>query len=121
MAQQGVAERLPRLVGIRKAKELLYTGDMISADEAERLHLVNQVVPREKLLSAAEELAAKIADKSPVATASVKALVHDGMDVGLKTGLELERGAVVRHHGTKDIIEGISAFLEKRKPKFSGE
>jgi enoyl-CoA hydratase len=117
----GGTQRLPRLIGIRKAKELLFTGDMISAQEAERLCLVNKVVPADALLSAAEEMAAKIAKKSPVATESLKKLVYDGIQINLDTALELERGAVVRHHGTQDIREGINSFLEKRKPVFSGE
>jgi len=117
----GGTQRLPRLIGIRKAKELLFTGDMISAREAERLNLVNKVVPKGDLLSAAEELAGKIAKKSPLATESLKGLVNAGMQVDLDTALQLERGAVVRHHGTDDIREGINAFLEKRQPVFSGE
>jgi len=117
----GGSQRLPRLIGIRKAIELLFTGDMISAQEAERLGLVNKVVATDALLSAAEEMAAKIAQKSPVATESLKKLVYDGIQVDLDTALELERGAVVRHHGTQDLKEGINSFLEKRKPAFSGE
>ncbi len=117
----GGTQRLPRLVGVRKAKELLYAGDMISAEKAERLGLVNQVVPEGELLSAAKEMAKKIASKSPIATEALKKLVFDGMQVDLNTALELERGAVVRHHGTQDIKEGINSFLEKRKPVFSGE
>lgn len=117
----GGTQRLPRLIGIRKAKELLFTGDMISAQEAERLNLVNKVVPTGELLSAAEELAEKIAKKSPLATESLKGLINDGMQVDLDTALQMERGAVVRHHGTEDIREGINAFLEKRQPVFSGE
>ena len=116
----GGTQRLPRLIGIRKAKELLFTGDMISAEEAERLGLVNKVVPESELLSAAEEMAGKIVKKSPTATESLKNLVYDGTHVDLDTALELERGAVVRHHGTQDIKEGINSFLEKRKPIFVG-
>ncbi len=117
----GGTQRLPRLIGIRKAKELLFTGDMISAQEAERLCLVNKVVPADVLLSATEEMAAKITKKSPVATESLKKLIYDGIQVDLDAALELERSAVIRHHGTRDLREGIKSFLEKRKPVFSGE
>ena len=117
----GGTQRLPRLIGVRKAKELLFTGNMISAEEAGRLGLVNQIVPEDDLLTAAKEMAKKIADKSPIATEALKKLVFEGMQVDLDTALELERGAVVRHHGTQDIKEGINSFLEKRKPIFSGE
>ncbi len=73
------------------------------------------------MLSAAEELAEKIAKKSPLAIESLKGIINAGMQVDLDTALQLERGAVVRHHGTEDIREGINAFLEKRQPVFSGE
>jgi len=117
----GGTQRLPRIIGIRKAKELLFTGDMITAEEAERLGLVNRVVRHDDLLVAAFEMAEKIVSKSPAATEALKGVIYDGMQVDLTTALERERGAVVRHHGTEDIKEGINSFLEKRKPVFGGK
>ena len=117
----GATQRLPRLIGIRKAKELLLTGDMISAHEAERLGLVNKVVPAEELDQAAKDLALKIASKSPAVSKAVKALVNEGMQVNLSTALELERLVVIRHHSTEDMREGVNAFLQKRKPVFTGK
>jgi enoyl-CoA hydratase len=117
----GGTQRLPRIIGIRKAKELLLTGDMISAAEAEKLGLVNKVVPAEQLDQAVDELAAKIASKSPLVSEAVKSLVNEGMQVDLQSGIQLERGAVVRHHYSKDMQEGIKAFKEKRKPNFIGK
>jgi enoyl-CoA hydratase len=117
----GGSQRLPRLIGLRKAMELLLTGDMISAEEAERLGLVNKVVPAEELLAASMELARKITKKSPLVSEALKRLVYQGMQVDLATALELERGALVRHHGAQDMKEGIQSFLEKRKPIFTGK
>ncbi|MEW6663854.1 MAG: enoyl-CoA hydratase/isomerase family protein [Thermodesulfobacteriota bacterium] len=117
----GGTQRLPRIIGLRKAKELLLTGDMITAEEAGRLGLVNRVVRHDDLLVAAIEMAEKIVSKSPVATEALKGVIYDGMHVDLSTALELERGAVLRHHGTEDIKEGINSFLEKRKPVFGGK
>ena len=116
----GGSQRLPRLIGLRKAMELLLTGDTISAEEAERLGLINKVVRPEELLEASMELAGKIAKKSPLVSRALKTLVYQGIEVGLDTALELERGALVRHHSTQDMREGIQSFLEKRKPVFTG-
>ena len=117
----GATQRLPRLIGIRKAKELLLTGDMISAQEAERLGLVNKVVPADQLDQTVKDLAMKLASKSPAVSKAVKALVNEGMQVNLRTALELERLAVIRHHSTEDMKEGINAFLQKRKHVFNGK
>jgi enoyl-CoA hydratase/carnithine racemase len=117
----GGSQRLPRLIGIRKALELLFTGDMITAEEAKNLSLVNKVVPDDQLLSASKELAKRIAVKSALVSETLKELVYHGMQVDLSTALELERGAVVRHHNTHDMKEGIRSFIEKRKPVFTGK
>ena len=117
----GGTQRLPRIVGIRKAKELLLTGEMITAEDAKNLNLVNRVVPAEELEEAVAKLASEIAGKSPLVSSSVKRLVNMVTQVDLHTGIELERGAVVRHHQTQDMKEGISAFREKRKPNFVGK
>jgi len=117
----GGTQRLPRLVGIRKAKELLFSGDWVSPQEAERIGLVNRVVPAEKLEEAVDEMAIKLAEKSPLATKAMKAAVNRGMQTDLATALELEIGAILHHFTSDDVIEGINAFEEKRKPVFKGK
>jgi enoyl-CoA hydratase/carnithine racemase len=115
----GATQRLPRLIGIRKAKELLFTGDWISPQEAERIGLVNKVVPADKLDEAVEELCRKLVNKSYEAASAVKRLVYEGMQTDLETGLGLERKAVAAHFSSETFKEGVKSFLEKRKPDFS--
>lgn len=121
VAGGGGTQRLPRLVGIRKAKELLLTGDWLSPAEAKEIGLINKVVPADKLEEAAMELAKKLADKSPLASKTIKYLVNRGMQTDLSTALELEIGAVLQHFHSEDLAEGIKAFEEKRKPVFKGK
>ena len=116
----GASQRLPRLIGVRKAKELLYTGDRISPAEAERLGLLNKVVPADKLEEATNELVRKLLTKSPMALKAVKKLVNRGMECSLDSGLELEMLAMTSHGTTQDIEEGIKSFLEGRSPEFPG-
>jgi enoyl-CoA hydratase len=116
----GASQRLPRLIGVRKAKELLYTGDRITAAEAERLGLINKAVPADKLEVATNELVAKLLTKSPMAMKAVKKLVNRGMEGSLDTGLELEMLAMTAHGTTEDFEEGIKSFLEGRQPQFPG-
>lgn len=115
----GATQRLPRLIGIRRAKELLFTGDWISAQEAERIGLVNKVVPADKLDDAANEICQKLVNKSYEATSAVKRLVYEGMQTDVATGVQLERKAVVAHFSSETFKEGVKSFLEKRKPDFS--
>jgi enoyl-CoA hydratase/carnithine racemase len=117
----GASQRLPRLIGVRKAKELLYTGDRITPAEAERLGLVNKVVPADKLEEATNELAAKLAAKSPMALKTVKRLVSRGMDSSLDAGLEMEILGATAHGSTEDMAEGLKAFIERRPPVFPGK
>jgi enoyl-CoA hydratase/carnithine racemase len=116
----GASQRLPRRVGITKAKELLYTGDRISPAEAERIGLINKAVPADKLEEATNELVTKLLGKSPLALKAVKRLVNRGMDCSLEAGLEMEIIAANAHGNTEDIAEGLKAFLEKRPPEFPG-
>ena len=116
----GSTQRLPRLIGIRKAKELLLTGDWISAKEAEAIGLVNKAVPANKLEEVVNELATKLAERSPMASKAIKFLVNRGMQTDLATALELEKGAVAHHSTSEDVAEGMRAFMEKRKPVFKG-
>ena len=120
VAGGGNSQRLPRILGIRKAKEIMYTGDQISAQDALNFGLVNKVVPAEKLLEESELLARKICKKSPVATATVKRMINQGMQVDLRSGLEIEIGSLLNHFNTKDCKEGLTAFIEKRTPQFKG-
>jgi len=117
----GGTQRLPRLVGRMKAKELLLTGENIDANEAHRIGLVNMVVPDDKIMEEAEKIANKIASKSTVQTAFIKSLVNKGMEVDLKKACELEISYFSNSFQTEDQKEGMTAFLEKRKPNFKGK
>lgn len=120
VAGAGGSQRLPRVIGPRRAKELLFTGDWITATEAERIGLVNKVVPADKLEAEAMALAKKIAGHSPMAAKTVKALVNRGLQMELPDALELEVNMGVLHTTSEDMAEGLKAFEEKRKPNFPG-
>lgn len=114
----GGTQRLPRLVGPSKAKELLLTGDAIDAQEALRIGLVNKVVDPEQLMVEAEKLAGTIVAKSGVQTQFIKSLVNTGANIDLPSACELEVSSFAASFSTEDQKEGMSAFLEKRKPVF---
>jgi enoyl-CoA hydratase len=116
----GGTQRLPRLVGRNKAKELLMTADFITAAEARELGLVNRVVPAEELLPAAHTLADRILQRAPLAVEMAKQLVNDGMEASLATAITQEMGMTATLYATTDAQEGIAAFVEKRPPRFSG-
>jgi len=117
----GGTQILPRLVGEKKAKELVLTGDFISADEALRLGLVNKVVPKEKLKEAVEELITKLKSKSPVILQFAKLAVNKSLETPLSVGLAAEGDLFAMCFGTEDQKEGARAFLEKRKPQYKGK
>ena len=117
----GGTQRLPRLVGKGNAAELALTGDMISAEEAHRIGLVNKVVPRGEALGEAEKVARKILAKSPVTVRLILEAVNRGVEVGLPEALNLEANLFGIACATEDMKEGTKAFLEKRKPDFKGE
>jgi len=117
----GGTQRLPRLAGRNKAKELIFTGDRITANEAERIGIVNKVVPLAKLPEAALELARKLASKSPIMLRLAKQAVNRGIEMDLKSGLAEEVKAFRVCFTTQDFKEGLTAFLEKRQPKFEGK
>ena len=117
----GGTQRLPRLVGRIKAMELLLTGDNIKADEALQIGLINRVVESEKLLEETEKLSKKIASKSRVQTAFMKELVNKGLDIDLTKAAALEISYFSSSFSTHDQKEGMTAFVEKRKPIFKGK
>lgn len=116
----GGTQRLTRLVGRNKAKELLMTGDFITAEEAHRLGIVNRVVPAAELLDAAHALADRILERAPLAVQMAKQLVNDGLNASLPTAITQEMGMTATLYATEDAQEGIAAFLEKRQPNFKG-
>jgi enoyl-CoA hydratase len=116
----GGSQRLPRRVGPGVAKFLLMSGDSVKADEALRMGLVDRVVPHEELLPACRKLAESILANGPLATAAAKRLVDEGLDLDLAAALELEADAFGASFRTADQKEGMKAFLEKRKPAFTG-
>jgi enoyl-CoA hydratase len=112
--------RLPRLVGKGRALELLLTGQMIDAQEAWRIGLVNRVVPPDQLLAESERLLATILENGPLAIRGILEAVDVGLDVSLENGLLLEADLFGLLSGTEDMREGTRAFLEKRKARFQG-
>jgi 2-(1,2-epoxy-1,2-dihydrophenyl)acetyl-CoA isomerase len=117
----GATWTLPRLVGSRKAFELIALSDAIDAREAVALGLVNRVVGAEQLAQETEALARRLAQGPTVAIAEIKQLLNQGWDATLAAQLEAEAGAFARCAGTRDFAEGVTAFVEKRKPNFEGK
>ncbi len=117
----GGTQRLPRLVGRNLAKELVLTGDMITAQRAYEIGLVNKVVPQAELMNAAREMAVKILSKGPVAIRTAKMAMNRGLDLDLSNACALEANAFAVGFSTADRAEGMAAFLEKRKAVFTGK
>ena len=114
----GGTQRLPRVIGKPKATELILTGEMLPAQEAHRLGLVNHVVPQDQVLKAAKDLARKIASKGQAAVRAALQLIEEGLEQSLDQGLANEAQAFGRIAETEDAKEGVRAFLEKRQPQF---
>ena len=115
----GGTQRLPRLIGKAKAIELILTGDMITAQEAHRVGLVNYVVPQDQVMKTAKDLARKIASKGAVALRLALEAIEQGLERPLDEGTAQEARAFGQVAKTQDCKEGIQAFLEKRQPKFA--
>jgi enoyl-CoA hydratase/carnithine racemase len=117
----GGTQRLPRLVGLGLAKELILSARRVSATEANAIGLVNEIVAREQVLSRATDLAGQIAHNAPIAVAAAKRALNAALDLPLAEGLAFERSQYETIIGTKDRLEGLAAFREKRKPVYRGE
>ncbi|AGK61187.1 short chain enoyl-CoA hydratase [Archaeoglobus sulfaticallidus PM70-1] len=116
----GGTQRLPRLVGVGMAKKLVLTGEIISAEEAYRIGLVDELVDEDKLMDRAMEIARRICEKSPIAVAFAKRALNSSNSMNLHDGLEYELSLFSILFSTEDAKEGMNAFLEKRKPEFRG-
>ena len=117
----GATQRLPRLIGLGRAKELMYTGRMIDAAEAERIGFVDRVVPHDKLEETVNQVAEAIVSKSPLIIKYLKKAITRGMYTDLAAGLAYERTQWALCFATEDRHEGIGAFLKKRKAEFKGK
>jgi enoyl-CoA hydratase/carnithine racemase len=117
----GGTQRLPRLVGRGKAKELIFTGRRVGAEEALQIGLVNAVAAPEKLMDACLEMAAMICETGPIAIQQAKYAINYGLETDLHTGLAIESNAYWITIPTEDRLEGLAAFREKRKPVYKGK
>ncbi len=117
----GGTQILPRLIGEKKAKELIFTGNLITAKEALELGLVNKVVPQEKLKETVIEMANALLQHSPVILKLAKIAINKAWETPLTVGLSYERDLFAMGFGTEDQKEGAKAFLEKRKPEYKGK
>jgi len=117
----GGTQRLPRLVGMGIAKEMVFTGKPIDAKRAYEIGLVNRVVPHEELMNEVMKMAKTLMSKSTVTLKFAKTAMDLGIETDLETGLQIERELFAECFATEDMREGLSAFLEKRKPNFKGK
>lgn len=121
MPWDGGTQRLSRVVGKAKSMEMLLTGEIIDAQEALRINLINKIVPSGEVMSFVKDMAADIASRGPISLKYTKEAVYKGMDLTLNQGLRLEADLYLHLHTTEDRTEGIRAFLEKRTPEFKGK
>lgn len=117
----GGTQRLPRLIGKGKAKEMIYTAKRIDAIEAEKIGLIEHVVPFEEVEKKAFEIAKQIVKNGPLAVQQAKFAIDQGLEVDLQTGISIEQKAYELIIPTKDRLEGLAAFKEKREPQYIGE
>jgi enoyl-CoA hydratase/carnithine racemase len=117
----GGTQRLPRLVGLGRALQMMLTGEPVTAERAEAIGLVQEVVAPELLDARAQALAALLATRSPAGLRIIKKLAYQGIEMTLAEGLKAERAGVARVLASTDYAEGLAAFAEKRPPRFAGE
>jgi enoyl-CoA hydratase len=117
----GGTQRLTSLLGKGRASEMVFTGGMITAEEAERIGLVNHVYPQAELMNEARAMAKEISAKGPLAVRLAKSSINRALEGGLDDGLAYERELVSLSFSTEDKVEGLKAFLEKRPPNFKGK
>ena len=117
----GGTQRLPRLVGRGKAKELMFTGRRVDAEEAVQIGLVNKICEKEALIDECRKMAAMICETGPVAIEQVKYAINYGLETDINTGLAIESNAYWVTIPTEDRLEGLAAFREKRKPVYKGK
>jgi len=121
MPSAGGTQRLPRLVGLAKAMEMILTGTLIDGAEAEAVGLLNRLTAPLEVMSTAAAMAEEMASKSPLSLAYVKEALHKGMDLTLDQGMRMELDLYLLLFTTSDRVEGITAFKEKRSPRFEGD
>jgi len=119
--QDGGTQRLARLVGLGKALEMILTGEFIDAEDALRSGLVNRLAPKGQSMKTALAVAEELASKAPVAVRYIREAIYHGMDLTLDQGLRMEEDLYLLLFTTRDRVEGIHAFKEKRKPFFTGK
>ena len=117
----GGTQRLPRLIGRGKAKELIFTGRRVGAEEALQIGLVNQICDRDILLDECKKMAAMICEAGPIAIEQAKYAINFGLETDIHTGLGIESNAYQVTIPTEDRLEGLAAFREKRKPVYKGK
>ena len=120
MPDGGGTYLLPRIIGLGRALELMYTGDLVTADDAMRIGLANRLAPSGELAARVAELAARFAAAPPLAVRRIKQAVYAGLDGTLDVALDREVEGQMALLGSRDFVEGVTAFLQKRDPRFQG-